>query len=297
MTVANGNPYHRIVLLVVTILTACRRADTPTTPQSDLAPGARLGPFEPIGRTAPHYVPGEAFTWKVTFKGFEGGRARLAVGQPGEVDGANVIVVQAQAESSGLFAAVKQVHDDAASWIDVATGAPRRSESESNLDGKQVVVHTAWRHDLGRAEQTIWKRDRKREKIVRLPAGGVHDPMSSLLVIRGWDAGEGSRGVFFTLGGTRLWRTELTVRGRETVASVVGERPCLRIDGVSTRMMSTAREDRKQKPRTFTVWLTDDAERIPVRIAAHTEYGDIMVDLTSYDAPVRPAVDHHQRDR
>jgi hypothetical protein len=37
--------------------------------------------------------------------------------------------------------------------------------------------------------------------------------------------------------------------------------------------------------RTFTVWLTDDADRVPLRVLANTELGDITVDLTDYSRP------------
>ena len=37
--------------------------------------------------------------------------------------------------------------------------------------------------------------------------------------------------------------------------------------------------------RTFTVWLSDDADRVPLRVLASTELGDVTVDLTDYSRP------------
>jgi hypothetical protein len=246
------------------------------------------GPIEELGRARPVFVPGEMFTWKVTFKGFEGGRARLAVGGEGMFEGSKVVIVQAEAESSGLFAAIKQVHDNVASWIDLETGLPRRTESSSDLDGKRQVVHTVRTPDSPRADQIIWRygkttRESKRHAI--LPSPSVHDPLSSMFLLRAWDARDGARARFWTLGGTRLWKTELTVEGRETLDTPLGTRACVRIAGVSRRMLSAERVDEKKKPRTFTVWMSDDRQRIPLKIAAHTEYGDILVTAMSYQAP------------
>ena len=37
--------------------------------------------------------------------------------------------------------------------------------------------------------------------------------------------------------------------------------------------------------RTFTVWLSDDADRVPLKVSAKTELGEITVDLTDYTRP------------
>ncbi len=284
--------YHRILLaLVVAVpLAGCRRGlGAPADGRGTLVPVA-AGPVEELGRGAPRFVAGEAFTWKVTFKGFEGGRARLAVGSPGTFEGAQVIVVQAEAESSGLFAAIKQVHDDVASWIDVDSGMPRRTESASDLDGKRQVVHTVRIPESPRVEQTVWRYGRTTKETRRqatLPSAWVHDPLSSLFLLRAWPARDGARARFWTLGGTRLWKTELSVEGRETVDTPLGSRACVKINGVSQRMVSATHADLHKKPRTFTVWMSDDEQRIPLKIAAHTEYGDILVTAMSYEAPAR----------
>jgi hypothetical protein len=34
--------------------------------------------------------------------------------------------------------------------------------------------------------------------------------------------------------------------------------------------------------RTFTVWLSDDADRVPLKVSAKTELGDIVMVLTDY---------------
>jgi hypothetical protein len=236
----------------------------------------------------PRYVPGEAMTWTVTFKGFEGGHARLAVGAPGDLDGAQVVVVQAEAESSGLFAAIKQVHDNVSSWIDLDSGLPRRTESASDLDGKRQVVHTVRTPESPRIQQTVWrygKTTREAKRQVVMPSPYVHDPLSSMFLLRAWEANDGARARFWTLGGTRLWRTDLVVEARETVETPLGTRACIRIAGVSQRMASATREDQSKKPRTFTLWLSDDELRLPLRVAAHTEYGDILVTAMSYQSP------------
>ena len=37
--------------------------------------------------------------------------------------------------------------------------------------------------------------------------------------------------------------------------------------------------------RTFTVYLSDDADRVPLKVVAHTELGDVVMNLTDYSRP------------
>ncbi len=246
------------------------------------------GPVERLELRAPRFFAGESITWKVTFAGIEGGRARLAVGAPGVVEGRNVVMVSAQARTSGLFAAIKRLEDDITSWVDAATGAPVRTESETNLDGKRRITHASFSET--HATMRTWAPASRaegapmRESNRRLPLRQTtHDAMSSLLMIRGWDAADGARGRFFTLGGRQLWSTVLSVEAREEIDGPLGLRRCIRIGGVSTRVDARGVPQPGKKQRTFVVWLSDDERRVPVRIVATTEYGDVVASAESYD--------------
>jgi hypothetical protein len=50
-----------------------------------------------------------------------------------------------------------------------------------------------------------------------------------------------------------------------------------------------ARPDLTPEPnrpaRSFTVWLSDDADRVPLRFSAHTELGEISIELVDYERP------------
>lgn len=234
----------------------------------------------------PFFFPGEAITWELTYKGIEGGRARLAIGEPAIVGDRSVLAIRADAESSGLLAVVKRVRDDLATWIDVQSGLPVRTESEADVSGKHIRVHTTWRAGEAFADMIVWwKRDPEKRYVRRLPTVRTHDTMSALLTIRGWEAPDGARATIYALGGQRLWRTELVVERRESVRAPLGERAAIRMSGVATRMTPALQDDRAKKPRTFTVWFSDDADRIPLRVVADTEYGEIEIAATSYERP------------
>ena len=221
------------------------------------------------------FIPGETMQWDVRFMGVEVGRAGLAVGRPGTVDGRRVLSVIGQGEAAGLLRVAQSAHDSITSWIDLDTQTPLRTESELLLRGKHVRVEADRQPDQKVSlvvEKLHEKRTSRRTK--RLPPGRVHDGLSSLLAIRGWSAEEGAQGTIVTLGGARLWRTTLTVAGRDRIEALGDKHDAIRIDGQSVRLDEQLRPD-TSKRRSFTVWLSDDDQRILLRFKAKTEYGNV----------------------
>src|SRR5262249_37094178 len=119
-------------------------------------------------------------------------------------------------------------------------------------------------------------------KAQRLPVVETYDPLSAVLALRAWQGRPGARVMIYSLGGSRLWKNAFTVAGTDELDGPLGRRRALRILGVSTRITPALEDDRKAQPRTYTLWLSDDAQRIPMQIVAHTELGDITARATSY---------------
>jgi hypothetical protein len=43
-------------------------------------------------------------------------------------------------------------------------------------------------------------------------------------------------------------------------------------------------KDTSLEPRTFTVWISDDASRVPLQTVAHTDYGEVTLSIVEYQA-------------
>jgi hypothetical protein len=89
----------------------------------------------------------------------------------------------------------------------------------------------------------------------------------------------------FVVGGRRLWRVDVRYVGEETIGSVLGNRRAVRLEGASYRARSNFRLESDKPARTFAVWLSDDADRVPLRMSAQTELGEVTMDLTEYSRP------------
>jgi hypothetical protein len=76
----------------------------------------------------------------------------------------------------------------------------------------------------------------------------------------------------------------MTYVGNEVIGAGVGNRPAIRLEGQSFVARGDGTATGKAM-RTFTVWLSDDADRVPLRMVGHTEYGDLTLELTEYTRP------------
>ena len=103
--------------------------------------------------------------------------------------------------------------------------------------------------------------------------------------IRGWRPAPGTRRTVFVVGGRRLWRIDVRYVGTETIGSSVGNRRAIHIDGASYHARPNFGLEGDKPVRTFSVWLSDDADRVPLKMTAHTELGDVTMDLTEYNRP------------
>jgi hypothetical protein len=103
-----------------------------------------------------------------------------------------------------------------------------------------------------------------------------HDLQSSLLLLRGWRPRLGETGFFYVVLGRRLWRTEVTYAGPQMLQTSRTPRLTHRFDGVSVRLWQPS----EIEPRHFSLWLSEDADRVPLRMVADASFGEVTLTLT-----------------
>ncbi|TMQ05543.1 MAG: DUF3108 domain-containing protein [Deltaproteobacteria bacterium] len=231
--------------------------------------------------------PGETMAFEVRLAGIVAGEAQLAVGELGDYQGHRAVVVKSRAATAGAAALVKHIVDEATTVIDMATGRPLALETRVE-QGNSITTATAQFTD-NVADITYQRSDEKAPHRMRLDFGRaavpgitVHDAHSAMAQLRGWRATPGTTRTVFVVGGRRLWRIDVTYAGQDTVGSVLGNRRAIRFNGASFRARRDFSPETAQPSRTFTVWLSDDADRVPLKVAARTELGDLVMELSEY---------------
>jgi hypothetical protein len=259
-------------------LAGCAGAEAMTLPPPK--PGPAVVMTSEVGLN-----PGESMTYEVRLGGMVAGEAALAVGELGEVNGHRAVVVKSRAATVGAAALIKKIVDEATTVIDVDSGRPIKLDTLVEQGGVTTTATATFTGSI--ADVTYERSDDKQSHTYRINFGSVtvHDTHSAMAQIRGWKATPGTTRSVFVVGGRRMWRVDMKFVGTETIGSQVGNRRAVHFDGQSWRARPNFGIEGTKPARTFSVWLSDDADRVPLKMTAHTELGEVSMDLTDYSRP------------
>ena len=237
------------------------------------------------------YIPGEVMRFELRFRKVVVGRAALTVGEPGVLDGRPTFIVRSGLETVGVGKLIQDIRDDVTSWLDMEKGRTVRQRAEMlfgeqdmlfniRCAGRWVFIEIVRR---GPKYQGLRKRFARTQRQYRVPAGEVaFDTHAVLGALRAWDGKPGERLYFYTVSGNRIWQTELKLAGTETRYVALGQYPALRFEGTSRRVTYKMEPDPRSEPRAFTLWLSDDDDRLPLLIEGHTDFGKAAIELVDY---------------
>jgi hypothetical protein len=265
--------------LLVVGLAGCAGAEAMTlTPQAKPTAGA-------IATNEVGLHPGESMAYEVRLGGILAGEAELAVGETGEFEGHRAVVVKSRAATAGAAALIKKIVDEATTVIDLDSGRPLKLDTLVVQDGKTTTAQARF---VGSIANVTYEHDGDpTPRTMRIDFGAmtVHDTHSAMAQIRGWRAKPGTTRTVYVVGGRRLWRVDLRYAGEETIGCVLGNRRAVHFDGASYRARPNFDLESDKPARTFSVWLSDDADRVPLKMSAQTELGEVTMDLTEYNRP------------
>lgn len=262
--------------LVVIALVGCAGSEAAGPAPGAAAPVLALA-GGPVGLT-----PGETMAFEVKIAGISAGEAQLAVGELGEFQGHRAVVVKSHAETVGVVAMARHIIDEQTTVIDFASGRPLTLETVYEQNDQRSTASATFTGNVA--------------EIVYRPAGGkpprtqrvdfgttVLDAHAAMAQLRGWRPARGDRRTVFVVSGRRPWRIDVTAVGEDTIGSAIGNRRALRFTGEAYHTKRDLSPATPRPARTFAVWLSDDADRVPLKLTASTELGEITMDLTEYN--------------
>jgi hypothetical protein len=225
-------------------------------------------------------------SFEVQLAGVLVGEAQLAVGEVGAIDGGRrAIVVKSRAATAGAAALVKKVVDEATTTIDADTGAAISVETNVEMGDKKTIASATFQPAY--AEVKFQRNEDKQPSTFRVATNGnkLHDAHSAMAQLRGWRAAPGTVRTVHVIGGRRVWRVDVTYVGEETIGTATGNRHAVVFEGVSFRARRDLKAEINKPARKFRVWLSDDADRVPLKVVANTELGEVVMALTEYTRP------------
>jgi hypothetical protein len=228
---------------------------------------------------APVLVPGEQMIWRITLHGLEVGELALATGAPGQMEGRKLAVVRSRVRTKSAASLFSSLQHDVTTFIDVHTSQPTYHRRE--LTGSKELSWVEAR--LGAGEFDVRYRDREGKEHAEnqvVPGGAAPlDSNALLVVLRGWSPRPDERATVHVLRETRVWTMQLMVGGHEQVTTALGTFAAMRFDGVSRRMGRDGTIEDGVAPSGYSLWVSDDAQRLPLIIAAASDIGDVRMEL------------------
>ncbi|MEO6772097.1 MAG: DUF3108 domain-containing protein, partial [Kofleriaceae bacterium] len=175
--------------------------------------------------------------------------------------------------------------DEATTTIDAVTGRPLVLDTSVVLNDKSSSAQAKFTGSV--ANVTYTKPGDPTPHTYRVDFGRVtvYDSHSAMAQLRGWRAAAGTTKQVYVVGGRRLWRIDMTFVGTETVGSALGNRKTVHLRGAAFHARPNLKVEAGNATRTFDVWISDDADRVPIKMTAHTELGEVAMDLTEYTRP------------
>jgi hypothetical protein len=271
---------HRAVL--ISLVCACGGANhgDPSVPHSPPVAAATL----PSG--APFVTPGERMSYTLALGEMQLATYDVAVGDITDVAGKRAIVVQSHAKAIGLVKMVANIDDTFTSWIDVTNGRPLRwvvDEFATKSTDKERTEARMYERSGDMLPMDFHINDEPpKPEPQRVAMPDIWDYNAFTIALRGWEAPPGSTVTAEVLRSRYMWNVTMTVHGKEQVKTPLGDFPALRFDGHTFKLLRDGKRDPDSDARDFSVWISDDADRVPLQTVARTDYGAIKMVIAEY---------------
>lgn len=216
---------------------------------------------------------------------FDAGRARLAIAPPYKNGTALQVHAIGEAEATGLIRALTGLHDDYRLTLDGGTLLPRKVEiAETGFREGTISMQLE-----GRRFAVVARRGTLERRLAGTLPSEPLEPVAVLLLLRAARLFTGDRLELIVMDGASIYQGSVEAMGREEIATAIGSRQAIRLlcrgERINAQGIKLGRP-----PRQATLWLSDDAVRIPLRIEAQTDYGTGEFELTSYEPARRPLI-------
>lgn len=231
-------------------------------------------------RTVAHhaFTPGEKLSYVLHYGWLNAGVATLELKEyPREIGGRNVLHAVGVGQSTGAFKTFYKVDDRYETYFDESGVFPYIFVRRVDEGGYKFSQDYTFMQRKGQVTT-------QEKKTFDVPAH-VQDMLSAFYFARTIDFGKAKPGDVFTIEtflDNELWPLRMRYVGKETIKLRNGKYRCLKFQPV-------VQEGRIFKGNDdLNVWITDDANRIPVLAQAKVLVGSIKMELSGYEGLANP---------
>ncbi len=225
------------------------------------------------------YGPGERMVFSIGYGPINAGEGILEVVGLTEYKGHTCYHIQSKANSNRFFSSVYKVRDKITCYIDVETLYSRYFKKRLREGDYKKTVEIDFDH---LAEEARYSNGETYPI-----SSGVQDVLSAFYYVRNLDLEVGKVYNVPAHSSRRTYDLNVIIHGRERVEVAAGTWDCFVVEPVIVGEGLFKHEGK------LTLYISDDAQRIPVLIKTKVPVGSIKVELTDYrpGAPLVTAVE------
>ena len=256
----------------------------PGTQVASTDAASALDPGQPT-QGPPIAKPGERMSYLVSLHGIALADLVLETNGTVALGPRDALVVEIRVDTRALASMVSAVHDRYTTWLDLRTGRPLRFHAqEAATPNQRVNEETEATFAPGQYPVKLLQGAGAGLEEVQVVHSAPFDFVSFLVFLRGWEGAVGSELVVDVMRSRFTWRARIVVAGHDNLVTAFGDLPVVRFEGEGVRLLRDGTVDAKSDRRRFTIWVSDDGDRVPVKLSAHTDYGDVRLELETYTA-------------
>jgi hypothetical protein len=252
----------------------------PPAAASYAAEHAHLVPRDPATAAradarAPRPVPfkvGESLVYDVSWSSFlTAGSAVLTVREKRPASGSDAYYVVAEGRPSSLVAALYRLYYKADALLDSATLLPQQDSLYAEEGTRRRTRTVTFHQDARTADLEVKTSSVARRRLELPPA--TRDTLSALYELRAAALTGGMTLTMPVLDGDVLYNVQVTVSGRERIETPAGSFTAWK---VTPKILPGSGG---LVGRTFSLWVSDDARRLPLRMDADMPVGRFVLRL------------------
>jgi len=205
--------------------------------------------------------PGEILEYSVKVKGIPAGSQIMQIKDKKLINGREVYHLESKSMVNSFFNLFYPFSDQVDSYVVKDPFYPIKFQKYL-IDGKYNGRTTVDIDDNKRIAKIV--KDNKRSEI-KIP-DGVQDELSMLYLIRMRNVEVGQEYEFSAIMGNKVYKVVIDVIRTEEIRTIFGKTKTLVL---------------RSMPRNVLLWITNDKNRIPVKLETTTKIGKLVVDLKS----------------
>ncbi|MCP4135627.1 MAG: DUF3108 domain-containing protein [bacterium] len=264
------------ILLFVIILISSLFAAAQKKPKREPLPACAPAQYDSFSRT-PH-GPGELFDYKAYIWGIYIGNLIAWVDEP---ESRTRLPFTMFAETNNFFSTFKTFGYYIFSNTSRSTGLPVKTVFYSYGKGKRKITSAVYNRNKNFVYMN-YLHNKKRYRFRKKMQTGTHDMLSMFIDFRMRKFEKGKPVCVDYIVGKRIWRLELTLKGREKIKVPAGTFNCYKLEGKAVRK---DKPHSKKYKRKALIWITADKKRIIVKGATKIFLGHVTVELSHYIPP------------